>query len=968
MPKAEEPQVVVELTHHSIHALRAVNGTIEAGGECILENKPALEALLGAVAPAWKADGIRAWASAWPEGAGWHLSTDTEAMLDRAGEPLRAIAASLQEDPDAPVSYAVCGAGDGGAVTPDGTEKWVLACASRKSVDRIEDTLSELKVESEGIAPAAFARVGAISAAVRLAGKGAVALWDLGTERSFLVLVTANGVEGAVPCGVGLEAIFEAVQAALKLKFRGAGARLFFNEGYDFTEPGPKVGALIGPKLREALGLLPKSEDPPQLACMGLSGKQAWFVREAAAAAGVSPWEPDLAKVAGELGLRFSDDSVSASFTPASAGLLGLLGSGIRASENWRPAWVSAEAPAKETAPAPVLEPESVPEPEPAPRAAAPPARIRPSIAAETAAAPAPAPVRAARPIGAPKPVSVPVPSAPSGAPTPKPWPGAPSAPARAPAPAAAPSFSRPSFVPPPAPDAGSEAAPAPPPAHAFGVKTPTPAGSSTRPPVDFQPPPPAGEAFPAPPGIATPPPATATPPPASATPPLAAATPTPAVTALPFEAAKIRSAPPAQPPEPPRSRVGFYIGLGVAAASVFAAIMVVLEARNERTRAYDLEQQEALAHHVAEQRLKESEDNRKQEAEEARKEMEAAIEITRKQAAEEARREVIEQMETERLAKLPGSLVVATSPTGASVSIDGAAPLKSPVKLEGVAPGTHHVQLSLAGHDPVELDAVIKGSKATDLGTVALASSFGELALSSSPDGLEFAVRSAADPSGKALWTGRTPADLDEVPHGNYVVTFSRTGCHDHVEKVSVEKGVKSPVATKYQNGSLELTSDPSGAWVDKDGIRLGSTPLALHDLTPKRATFELTLPGYDPTPVSCDVPEGDTLKVEAQLLRRDRVFKPEEVKSLPVGVNSPQPVLSAAQRKLGADVLISFIVRSDGSVTDVEVENATDDDIGRRCKAAVESWRFRPATASDDRNVDVGMETRFRFPSTGS
>src|SRR5208282_4461271 len=135
-------------------------------------------------------------------------------------------------------------------------------------------------------------------------------------------------------------------------------------------------------------------------------------------------------------------------------------------------------------------------------------------------------------------------------------------------------------------------------------AKTPAQAGGPTRPPIDVPPSPPEGDAMPPPPGAAT---------------PSATATPPPAVTALPFEAARIRSAP-AVPPEPaqPRSRVGFYIGLGVAAASVFAAIMVVLEARNERTRAYDLEQQEALAHHIAEQRLKESEDNRKQEAEQA--------------------------------------------------------------------------------------------------------------------------------------------------------------------------------------------------------------------------------------------------------------------------------------------------------------------------------------------------------------
>src|ERR1017187_8169913 len=90
MPKAEEIQVIVELTHHTLHALRAVNGKIEAGGECILENRPAVEALLGAVASSAKAGEVKA-PSMWPDGADWHLSTDTESLLDRAGESFRAI-------------------------------------------------------------------------------------------------------------------------------------------------------------------------------------------------------------------------------------------------------------------------------------------------------------------------------------------------------------------------------------------------------------------------------------------------------------------------------------------------------------------------------------------------------------------------------------------------------------------------------------------------------------------------------------------------------------------------------------------------------------------------------------------------------------------------------------------------------------------------------------------------------------
>jgi hypothetical protein len=49
-------------------------------------------------------------------------------------------------------------------------------------------------------------------------------------------------------------------------------------------------------------------------------------------------------------------------------------------------------------------------------------------------------------------------------------------------------------------------------------------------------------------------------------------------------------------------------------------------------------------------------------------------------------------------------------------------------------------------------MTADIKGSKTTDLGTVTLESSLGVLDLSSSPDGLEYAVRASDDPGGKPV------------------------------------------------------------------------------------------------------------------------------------------------------------------------------------------------------------------------
>ena len=902
---AEETEVIVELNHHALHALQAVGATIVAGGECILENKPALEALLGAVAPPGKAGGVKA-ASVWPDGVDWHLSTDTEALLDRAPESLRAIAGSTQGDVKFPFSYAACNAGDGGPIDPEGMEKWILAFTSRESIERLSGSLAGLGLEPGGAGPAAFARVGAISGALRRAGNGSVALWDLGADRSHLLLVTAEGVEGAAQCPVGLNEVFEAVRTALKLKFRGAGERLFFNEAYDFTESGPKICAAVGASLKQALSLLPRPQGPPDLACIGLTGKQAWFIRDIAAAAGASPWAPDLKKLAGDLGLKFAGNDVEASFSAASAGILELLSSRLASKGRWNPAWIEAEAPAAEVPEAPT--PAEPPEPIEQPSALHP--RPKPSLAPEGAPTPPPVPLRTPKLPATQKPMTA--------------------GPFRAP--------------PPPAPDPRSlsPAALAPPPEPAAAesgdsvlqTPNPLPADSGSR-------------------EVA-----------AAVQPP-----PKPAVIGLKFETARMKPFAAAEQAltgrvEPQaKSKVGFYVGVAAAAALIFAAIVVVLDQRMERIKEKDLEEQEALAHHLAEVRLREADQSRKQQPERTRKEVESAIAAT--QTVDTNLQSVPAGVEVARPGKPSGTLLVATEPPGASVSIDGAAPLTSPVRADEIAQGMHRVRITLAGHEPAELNADIRASKTTDLGTVRLESSLGTLELTSSPDGLEYSVRSGADPAGKPVRTGRTPATITDIPRGDYVVTFLRPGCRDHTEAVSVARGATTPVETRYLDGSLELTSDPSGAWVDKDGMRLGSTPLVLHDLTPKATSFELTLPGYDPTPISCEVPEGQTLKITAKLLRRDRVFNAGEVKTLPVSIESPEADLSPSQRKMGAEVLLSFVVQRDGTVIGIKVERTTDDDIGRRCATALAKWRFRPATAADDRTVDVRIEMAFTFPA---
>lgn len=970
----EDNKVFVTLTHRTLHAVRVEAGRVVAGGECLLESKPAVEALLTAVEPSWKSEVARASASLWPDKTAWHLASDTEAMLDRTPEALRAIAVSSQGGSKGEMAYAACGAGDGVAVSSDGMDKWVLASAPADDLATISVALDELKVVSDGAGPAAFSALDAITSALGRSGKGSVVLWDLGSKRSTLILVTAKGIEGVAGFDVGLDSIFEAVQVALRLKFRGAGERLFFNETYDFSEPGPKIAAALAEKFKAALAKLPTPGEPTSLACLGLTGKQAWFIREVAAACGLSAWEPDLTELAAAMGLAFTESAPASNFSAFSAAILGHATPLSRRSASWRPDWVAVEATAEEAAqevaPPPQERPQPAPVIEKPVKAAQPPVRMKPMMAVDPAPAPAPGVPKAVKPPSAPRPAGAPAPTLSFGAPVP-----AAPAPAPAPAPAATrPPISVPPLPLPPIPGAARPVvAPVAPPAPKAPLPEPPSASnsrSSFAPPEPDAPPPglPGIPGMPGLPGLPEVPPA---PKPAATVkfsvpgvpPPAAATTP-------PFDPSKAKATgateAPFEPPQP-KSRAGFYITVGVAAALVFAAIAIVLDARMEKAKAYDLEQQEALAHHVTEQRLKEAEESAKEKDELHRKELQEAVEIIRKQTEEETRRAVLAEVEADRLAKLPGTVLLATVPAGASVSIDGAAAATSPVRLETVQPGKHRARVTLDGHEPVEIPFEVKGSKTTDLGTVVLLSSFGQLDLASTPDGLTFAIRLSSDPAGKPLRTGTTPASLDDIPHGDYVVTFSRPGCRDHPERVSVEKGGKASVSTRYLDGSLELSSDPSGAWVDKDGTRLGTTPLVLHDLTPKTAEFELTLPGYDPTPVTCDIPEGQTLKLEAQLLRRDRVFKASEVKTMPQPTDSAQPQLSSAQRKLGGSVVLAVTVRRDGSVADIEVVKASDDDIARRCKVAVEGWKYRPATAPDDRTVDARIEIPFKFPAGG-
>ena len=85
----------------------------------------------------------------------------------------------------------------------------------------------------------------------------------------------------------------------------------------------------IAAGVKEALASLPPTASPPKLACLGLTGRQSWFLKEVAAAAGTTAWEPDMTKLAAGLGLSFAESAPVANFSSTSAGLMGLVGAKV---------------------------------------------------------------------------------------------------------------------------------------------------------------------------------------------------------------------------------------------------------------------------------------------------------------------------------------------------------------------------------------------------------------------------------------------------------------------------------------------------------------------------------------------------------------------------------------------------------------------------------------------------------------
>lgn len=869
-------------------------------------------------------------ASVAPQPIWWQLVEAEQVQGLRSEGDLRGFAARLPHGFRTPVETIGCNAADGMPLSSPGNGhwRWLLGVAPGDSLSDAAAETIERGIVTTALGASVLACVGAAATMARLNSGGAVLLWQIGHNHSYVFTIGLRGVEAVTRCEAGFKSLLKAVQELLGLRSPVEAARHFFTDAPAVRAAAPRIADAVAPQLRAAAGNVPAIPGTLSFACTGLTNKQAWLGQEIARALGLPFWTPDLERYADHLQLSFATPIEHVS--PDLLGTMHLAAAHAHGSPAWHPVWGAIGRLAGSSMAG--AEPREL-----VGRAASISSTQTVSAAAEPAGA-APPPTRPLLPI-------VPFPSvdALAGSAS-KPPTSDPSQPVRIPHPEP-PSLSPPPLV---------LAAKASPPVPLHPIHLPSIPPSSPMPAPDEAPRPPLQP---------------------------------PALTAAPAAA----PIPPREPVVIVLRKRGYWPHLALALAVIGAAVSWKFYLDAEALKAATNQEKTVAAGEAgaagqetasvaqqvtrleeqrdrAEKRAHESERAAAAEVERIRREAEttraAAVAQARREAGEQTRRQLEPELEAARAALSPGILKLGTSPVGAEVQVDNRPPLPTPVSIEDLSPGGHRLKITLAGHMPVELTAEIIGSKTTDLGVITLERATGTIAFSSEPGETDFSIRTSnTAEDAPPLHRGRTPARFDDLAPGDYVVQFNRAGWPDRTERVTVTRGETTRAVTTFESGAVTITSTPAGATVTRDGLEVGTTPLTLRDIPARDLTYELRANGYEPLKVSGKVGAGRELKLDGTLLHLDRLATEAELRTPPRPYVTTPLDLGRIPRSTPAFITVTFIVLRDGSVRDVTVLEKVDRRIVQRAVDAIAKWKFYPGVSHGGYPVNVRVSVPIKM-----
>ena len=217
-------------------------------------------------------------------------------------------------------------------------------------------------------------------------------------------------------------------------------------------------------------------------------------------------------------------------------------------------------------------------------------------------------------------------------------------------------------------------------------------------------------------------------------------------------------------------------------------------------------------------------------------------------------------------LAPAFGTLNVSSTPTGATVMVDGVVKGSAPCSLQ-LESGEHFVQVMHEGYISYAQNVTITDGKSLSL-PATLKANFSQVRLKAPHAHSEIWLGGKL--LGRGTWSGRLNA-------GTYSVEIRTEGYETATQNIEVEADTPRTYTLTGSHaiyGVLKVTSSPMGATVKLDGKVLGTTPYMSNEVLVGNRTLELEMKGYNPYKKEIAIQKGKICEVVA-VLSNEPVYK---------------------------------------------------------------------------------------------
>jgi hypothetical protein len=135
----------------------------------------------------------------------------------------------------------------------------------------------------------------------------------------------------------------------------------------------------------------------------------------------------------------------------------------------------------------------------------------------------------------------------------------------------------------------------------------------------------------------------------------------------------------------------------------------------------------------------------------------------------------------------------------------------------------------------------------------------YGSMSVNTSPQGAKIYL--------DGYYRGTSPFAFDQIEPGSHTIEAVRDGYYRYTTMIGIAAGSTSDVyftlqAISLAPNSLNITSDPTHAFVYLDKIFIGKTPLALDKVYTGNHEIELIAPGYNSWSTSVYFPGGGSTR----------------------------------------------------------------------------------------------------------